>query len=272
VKDWFLGAIGKPAIKAVLSPFTSMVGGAVGGTGVIGDLLKGLVPKLVNGLIDKLVSEDTKAGASMGGGVIPTGQHMAIIKAAMAAAHVPPPGSAGAWLTGMNTLITRESNWNAGAKNNWDSNAKAGMASQGLAQTIPPTFNAYVPASLRSLGILNPIANVAAAIRYIVARYGNITNVQQANASRPPAGYWHGGTMSPGWSIVGEKGPEAVYAKGGESVTANNNLGNLFSGQGGGNLGTVEVVIKTEDGKEIERKLVSLKQSRGGRRMGWESK
>jgi hypothetical protein len=127
------------------------------------------------------------------GGKIPTGSRLAIINAALKAAGVPPPGSQAQWQAGLNTLITRESGWNASAINRTDSNAKAGHPSQGLAQTIPSTFNAYVPASLRSRGILDPVANVAAAIRYIVSRYGNITNVQQANASKPPQGYRVGG-------------------------------------------------------------------------------
>ncbi|MFF8013814.1 transglycosylase SLT domain-containing protein [Streptomyces sp. NPDC007929] len=146
----------------------------------------------------------TSLGSSGGGGgniggTIPTGERAGIIRAAMAAAHVPPPGTVEQWLRGMNTLIMRESGWNPNARNNWDINAKNGVPSQGLAQTIPPTFNSYVPASLRSRGILDPVANVAASIRYIVARYGNITNVQQANANMPPAGYAMGGRVEPTW-------------------------------------------------------------------------
>lgn len=77
---------------------------------------------------------------------------------------------------------------------------------------------AYVPASLKHLGILNPIANVAAAARYIVARYGNITRVQQANANKPPQGYATSGVMTPGLHMVGEKGPELVASSGGDRV------------------------------------------------------
>jgi SLT domain-containing protein len=56
------------------------------------------------------------------------------------------------------------------------------------------------------------VANVAAAIRYIVARYGNITNVQQANANRPPAGYDSGGWLQPGYTLAynGTRRPEPV--------------------------------------------------------------
>jgi phage-related protein/SLT domain-containing protein len=146
------------------------------------------------------------------GGSIPKGQRLAIINQALAAAGVPPPGLLAQWQAGLNTLITRESGWNPRAINRWDSNAKAGHPSQGLAQTIPGTFNAYVPRSLKSRGILDPVANVAAAIRYIVARYGNITNVQQANANRPPAGYDSGGWLQPGYTLAynGTRRPEPV--------------------------------------------------------------
>lgn len=144
----------------------------------------------------------SKGVVSSLGGAIPTKQHLSVINAAMAAAGVPPPGTSGEWQTGLNTLIGRESGWNANAINRWDSNAQAGHPSQGLAQTIPSTFEHYVPSSLRSLGILNPVANVAAAIRYIVSRYGNITRVQQANANLPPQGYDVGGWLMPGATLA----------------------------------------------------------------------
>lgn len=148
-----------------------------------------------------------------GGGKIPSGQHAAIITQALAAAHVPPPGTMAQWLTGMNTLISRESGWNASAINNWDSNAKAGHPSQGLTQTIPGTWAHYVPSSLKSRGILDPVGNVAASIRYIVSRYGNITGVQQANANMPPQGYDSGGYLQPGLNLAynGTGRPEPVF-------------------------------------------------------------
>jgi TP901 family phage tail tape measure protein len=148
----------------------------------------------------KIVSAYVKANndywakiGSLYGGSIPSGQHLAIINAALAAAGVPPPGTLGQWQLGLDTLITRESGWNPMAQNNTDINAQNGDPSRGLAQTIMSTFLAYVPASLKSLGIFNPIANVAAAVRYILAVYGSISNVQQANPNLPPMGYDSGG-------------------------------------------------------------------------------
>lgn len=151
---------------------------------------------------------------SMLGGTIPTGFRLQIIDQALAAAGVPPPGVLQAWEAGLNTLITRESAWNSHAINLTDSNAAAGDPSRGLAQTIMSTFQAYhVPGT--SNDIYDPVANVAAAIRYIVATYGDITNVQQANANLPPKGYDTGGWLMPGrthvWNGTGQ--PEAVFTR-----------------------------------------------------------
>jgi hypothetical protein len=153
------------------------------------------------------------SGGSGGGGGIPSGQHRSIITRALAAAHVPPPGLLMQWLAGLNTLITRESGWNPAAVNRTDINAREGHPSQGLAQTIPSTWAHYVPASLRSRGILDPVGNVAAAIRYIVSRYGNITRVQQANPGLPPKGYDAGGYLQPGLNLAynGTGRPEPVF-------------------------------------------------------------
>lgn len=172
------------------------------GVAEMGKVLAKYPFKMASGLKDKIIDFVTGGGGGGGGdigGTIPQGERAGIIRAAMAAANVPPPGTVDQWMRGMNTLISRESGWNPRARNNWDINARNGVPSQGLAQTIPPTFNAYVPDTLRSRGILDPVANVAAAIRYIVARYGNITNVQQANANMAPAGYALGGLVKPSW-------------------------------------------------------------------------
>lgn len=170
-------------------------------------------------------------------GSIPTGQHLAIINAALAAAGVPPPGTLPQWQLGLNTLIGRESGWNPNAINLTDSNAKAGHPSQGLAQTIPGTFNTYVPAALAALGITNPIANVAAAIRYIVSRYGSITSVQQANPNLPPLGYDHGGWLMPGVTMAVNKTgrPERVLGPG-EHGGVTVNLYATFTGPVGSKL------------------------------------
>jgi TP901 family phage tail tape measure protein len=112
------------------------------------------------------------------------------------------------WIGPLGTLIQRESGWNPRAQNNSDINAKRGTPSKGLAQVIDPTFQAYRDPRLPN-DIWNPMANVAAAIRYILARYGSIFNVQQA-VGKVPRGYDSGGWMRKGWNWKGDDKPEAV--------------------------------------------------------------
>lgn len=205
------------------------------------------------------------------GGAVTDSNHLAIIDAALSAAGVPPPGTLAAWESGLNTLITRESNWDPNAINNYDSNAAAGTPSQGLAQVIPPTFAAYHVAGT-SNNILDPIANVAAAIRYIVSVYGDISNVQQANPNLPPAGYYAGtrGAQA-GWHTVGERGPEWVKFRGGEEVLPNGTLPPGGGAGGGVNVSipiTVQGNMDSDAYNRIENELVPklrrmLEQRRG---------
>lgn len=92
------------------------------------------------------------------------------------------------WYDGLYTIAQRESALNPNAVNGWDSNAAAGVPSKGLMQVIDPTFRAHHQPGT-SWDILEPVANVSAAINYIKARYGDISRVQQANPNLPPKGY-----------------------------------------------------------------------------------
>lgn len=176
------------------------------------------------GAIAKIREKLSSLGGGAVGGTIPTGERLAIINAALDATRTPPPNSKESWQAGMNTLITRESNWNPNAVNNSDSNAAAGTPSKGLAQVIDPTFRAHHQAGT-SDNIFDPIANVAASINYIRSRYGDISNVQQANANMPPKGYAAGtNSAAAGWHMVGEQGPEMVRFRGGEQVKSFNEI------------------------------------------------
>ncbi|MGH3670457.1 MAG: transglycosylase SLT domain-containing protein, partial [Pseudonocardiaceae bacterium] len=73
---------------------------------------------------------------------------------------------------GVKTIIMHESGRNPNAINNWDSNAAAGTPSQGLMQTIPNTFRACVLPSLASRSITDPVANITAGIRSMIAHHG----------------------------------------------------------------------------------------------------
>ena len=108
-----------------------------------------------------------------------------------------------AWVKGFQTLCQRESSYDPNAVNTTDSNAYGPIVadghpqncSRGVAQCIPPTFAAYHVAGT-SVAIYDPVANIAAASRYIRDRYrvsldGSdfAAKVQQADPSRPPHGY-----------------------------------------------------------------------------------
>jgi hypothetical protein len=73
---------------------------------------------------------------------------------------------------GIKNVIMKESGGNPRAINNWDSNARAGTPSQGLMQTIPSTFEAFVDPSLADRPITDPIANITAGVNYMIDRYG----------------------------------------------------------------------------------------------------
>jgi hypothetical protein len=78
------------------------------------------------------------------------------------------------------TIIDHESGGDPDASNGWDSNAAKGTPSQGLMQTIGPTFNAN---KLPGHGdIHDPIDNIIAGVRYAIKRYGSVSNVPGVEA------------------------------------------------------------------------------------------
>jgi LysM repeat protein len=107
------------------------------------------------------------------------------------------------WVTGYKVLCARESSGRPNAINHYDSNARGPIqsdgyplhCSRGIAQCIPDTFAAYHQAKT-SNDIYDPVANLAASISYVRARYGVAASgynlaakVQQADPTRPPRGY-----------------------------------------------------------------------------------
>ncbi len=92
---------------------------------------------------------------------------------------------------GIRKIIMKESMGNPKAINRWDSNALAGRPSQGLMQTIPSTFRAYVLPELSHLGITNPVANITAGVRYMIANYGvsTLRNGGRTNSAGNYIGY-----------------------------------------------------------------------------------
>lgn len=103
-----------------------------------------------------------------------------------------------AWVRGYKTLCQRESSYNPNAINKADRNAVGPPVqdgfpqhcSRGVAQCVPNTFAAYHVADTSAF-IYDPVANIAASIKYVRDRYhvsrdgSNLAaNVQQADSTR----------------------------------------------------------------------------------------
>jgi SLT domain-containing protein len=105
------------------------------------------------------------------------------------------PAARARWERGMDLVARRESNYDAHAVNDWDSNAARGTPSRGAWQFIAPTFAAYhQPGTSRD--IHNLLAQACAFINYAMGRYGvaadasNLADlIQQADPRRSPKGY-----------------------------------------------------------------------------------
>lgn len=131
------------------------------------------------------VNPKTVAGELSGGigGVSVGGNVTKWIAAAMKIAGV----SGKDWLNGLSLIAQKESGGNPRAINDWDINARRGIPSKGLMQTIGPTFNAF---KLPGMGdIYNPVHNAVASIRYIQSRYGGINNVPGIKSMRAGGRY-----------------------------------------------------------------------------------
>lgn len=152
--------------------------------------------------------------------------------------------------------IQRESGGNPRAINLWDSNARAGIPSKGLMQTIGPTFNAYKLAGHGN--IYNGYDNLLAAINYIKHRYGTS---DAAFARVAASGYANGGVIDrEQMALIGEgghtefvvpnpsvAGPARTYEMIGRAAA--------YASQAGGGSGSV---MNSNALNLIERKLDSL--------------
>jgi SLT domain-containing protein/phage-related protein len=200
-----LGFIGRAAIEAAFDAVMGLLDG-FGMAGDFGKLLVGGTKRLLKGMIEDLVARDEKAKEEF--------ESMAVAGSKACQAWAPQASQAMA-LAGLNqmqlpaflSLLCAESGGNPNAINNTDINAQNGVPSQGLMQVIPPTFAANHVAGT-SNNILDPIANMAAAARYIMNRYGGVV----------PGSPYADGTDSatPGLHLVGEEGPELVGLNGPE--------------------------------------------------------
>jgi Transglycosylase SLT domain len=106
------------------------------------------------------------------------------------------------WMNGLLTAAPRESSYQPWAVNTWDSNAVGEImpdnapqgSSRGAFQVTPTSFaNYHLPGT--SNNIYDPVANVTAAMNYLMDTYGvlpdgsNLSSVQQFNPNASPKGY-----------------------------------------------------------------------------------
>jgi hypothetical protein len=181
-----------------------------GTAAIIPGLAKGGYPSSINihgynvfkneAQLRKILGQSLPATSAPGAGAgVQRWRNVAL--AALAAAHEP-----ASWIGSLLSRMQRESGGNPRAINLWDSNAKRGTPSIGLMQTIGPTFSAYA-GPYRGRGIYDPFANIYAAIKYTVARYGS-----GPAGWNKAGGYKNGGWLMPGQTAYNEtRKPEAVF-------------------------------------------------------------
>ncbi|QAB26848.1 peptidase M23 [Lactiplantibacillus plantarum] len=138
--------------------------------------------------ISKLADEFGDGGSSNPGGSGVQRWKPDVIKALKKNGFEASASQVSAWMK----VIARESNGDPSVVNNWDSNAKMGIPSKGLVQTIQPTFDAY-----KFPGHNNPLNgydDLLAGIHYMKAIYGSCPSAFARVSG--PMGYENGGIIN----------------------------------------------------------------------------
>lgn len=228
IVDW----IAHP-VKHVTDLISSSIKGIVSSSPVkaFGDLGVGIFQHAYNGIgswIQKELKKIEDSMANPGGSGVQRWKPY-VIQALKANGFDASDYQVAAWMR----VIQRESNGNPKAINLWDSNAKAGIPSMGLVQTIGPTFNAYKFPGHND--VYNGYDDLLAGIHYMKAIYGSGSSAFARVSG--PEGYANGGLITqPIHALVGEDGPETIlpltktsraWQLLGQAVTnINHNLGN----------------------------------------------
>ena len=227
VGDWLANPIGK-----VTDLIKSSISGISGGVEMFSNLAGGVISKLTGSVVDWFKKELAKLqdtlGANPGGSGVQRWKPY-VIQALKANGFDASAYQVAAWMR----VIQRESNGNPRAINLWDSNAKAGIPSMGLVQTIGPTFNAFKFPGHND--VYNGYDDLLAGIHYMKSIYGSGSSAFARVSG--PEGYANGGLITrPIHALVGEDGPETIlpltktsraWQLLGQAVTnINHNLGN----------------------------------------------
>ncbi|MEE6666412.1 phage tail tape measure protein [Pediococcus acidilactici] len=216
--------------------------------------LQKIIKKQVGGGFWKFISKLADMFGDDGGGSNPGGSGVQrwksyVIKALKKNGFEASASQVAAWMR----VIARESNGNPNAVNHWDSNARMGIPSKGLVQTIQPTFDAYKFPGHGN--ILNGYDNLLAGIHYMKARYGSGPGAFARVSG--PMGYENGGIINTNQLIeVAEHNkPEMVLPLTNKSRA--NQLISQASQMVNGNNGSQVVLTDSESNKKLD-KLISL--------------
>ncbi|MGW5197372.1 hypothetical protein [Streptomyces spiralis] len=204
IKDTF-GAAVKAGVNHVVNPLIDKIpGGSIGFVGLLKDLMKGAVAKLVGAgkKGDDLATPNINYVPSRG-----VEQWRPVVLQALHEVGQP-VGLAQSTLRRMQ----QESGGNPTIVNKWDSNWQAGHPSVGLMQVIGPTFRHYA-GKYRKKGpflynvSVDPMANIYSSMKYALGAYGSLSRAYDR-----PGGYDSGGWMPPGMNLMynGLGQPEAV--------------------------------------------------------------
>lgn len=218
----------KKLMGKVFEKFGVSFSGFSGALGKLGSGTLDFLKDKATGIVKSKMGEMGSMG-SFSGGFADNGQVRSWVTQALNMTNTPL-----SWLPAMMVKAQKESGYNPRAINLWDINAKRGIPSKGLFQTIDPTFNAYKMAGMND--IYNPIHNAVAAIRYIKSRYGTVFNTPGIKSMAHGGGYkgYATGTNGPlkksEWAWVGEQGPELMRLNKGTEVFNHNDSMNIASG------------------------------------------
>lgn len=230
--------------------------------GVFKDAAGGILNKITSGAVG-FIKEKLEGlgsiGGSFKGGVAAPAQVKSWVTQALNMTNTPL-----SWLPAMLVKAQKESGFNPRAINLWDINAKRGIPSKGLFQTIDPTFNAYKMSGMND--IYNPIHNAVAAIRYIKARYGDVFNtpgIKSMARGGGYKGYFEGARVAAkqlAW--IAERGAEYVIpTDGGQRAYELWNQAGQENGfiEGQGNSGYADMTGLVESIRDLALRPVSVK-------------
>jgi hypothetical protein len=216
-----LGGVAGVLFADMVKEFTNRVKKPLATLGQFKDFAMGklaaAVPEKLAGFAKQKIKEAQKnffGSDSLGGGGT-SGDNQALGRQLMIQAGF----GADQW-PALRSLWQGESNWNHKARN-------PSSGAYGIPQSLPASKMAAAGADWET----NPATQIRWGLSYIRERYGTPSAALSAWQSRNPHWYARGTSgASPGYSVVGERGPELVKFRGGEKVIPNHHLDGYHTG------------------------------------------